>query len=427
MGVHLYVPEVFEPLWVPARYKGAAGGRVSGKSQNFAHMGVVDCLKMPGARGLCVREVQKTLKESAKRLIEDKIIQLGVQSQFSALATEIRTPGGGIISFIGMQDHNAESMKSFEGIDWVWVEEAQTLSARSLEILRPTVRKDTAELRFSWNPRRKTDPVDALFRGPHPPPRSIFVKANWSDNPFFPAGMEEERQHDLKYSPSYRHVWEGDYSTVVEGAYYASNLHTAREEGRITELSYDPVLERRAYFDLGYNDATTIWIAQFKGQRIHVMDYIEGSGQELSYYINELRRRGHSDALCHLPHDGAHHHVGRSVDEHMKEAGFRTKVIKNQGRGAAMLRVEAARRVFPRLWFNTPACDPGLEAIGSYHERRDEKRNVGLGPEHSWESDAADSFGMMCQLYEEPKATLKPPGEIYRAGATDSNTAWLAG
>ena len=423
--MHVRIPEVFEPLWTPARYKGCFGGRSSGKSQNFAHMAVVDCLTTKGTRGLCVREVQKTLKESAKRLIEDKIEQFGVASRFGILKDEIKTPGGGLINFIGMQDHNAESMKSFEGLDWVWVEEAQTLSARSLQVLRPTIRKDTAEMRFSWNPRRKSDPIDLLLRGDHPPPGAVVIRANWSDNPFFPASMEMERLHDLANSPSYRHIWEGDYATVVEGTYFASQLQAAREEGRITELSYDPILERRAYFDLGYNDATTIWIAQFKGQRIHVMDYIEGSGQELGYYINELRKRGHSDALCFLPHDGAHHHVGKSVDEHLKEAEFRTKVVSNQGRGAAMLRVEAGRRVLPRVWFNSPACDAGIDALGSYHERRDDKRSIGLGPEHDWASDASDSFLMMCQLYEEPKAVLKPVTEIYRAGA-DSSTAWLA-
>lgn len=426
MGVHLRVGEVFEPLWTPARYKGAFGGRGSGKSQNFAQMSVVDCLARPGTRGLCVREVQKSLKESAKRLIEDKIEAAGAQRSFSVLAAEIKTPGNGLISFIGMQDHTAESVMSFEGLDWVWVEQAETLSARSLQILRPTIRKDTAELRFSWNPRRKSDPVDLFLRGPHPPPGAMVVQANWDKNPWFPAALEMERQHDLAHSPSYRHVWEGDYATVVEGTYFANQLTAAKAEGRITELAYDPVLERRAYFDLGYNDATTIWISQFKGQRIYVMDYIEGSGQEIGYYANELRRRGHGDALCFLPHDGEHHHVGKSAKEHLTDAGFRTKVVKWGGRGAAMLRVEAGRRILPRVWFNTPACEPGLEALGAYHERRDDKREVGLGPEHDWASHASDAFLMMCQVYEEPKTTLKPPERgVYSVGGEEAGTAWL--
>lgn len=426
MGIHLRVGEAFEPLWKPARYKAAWGGRSSGKSHALAQMAVVKCISKPGTRILCAREVQKALRESAKQLIEDKIRELGV-SGFEPVKEEIRTPGGGRIVFQGMNKQNSDSIKSYEGFDVAWVEEAHALSKTSLQLLRPTIRNPGSEIWFSWNPRRQADAVDNFFRGTNPPTNAVIIEANWSHNPWFPAEMEGERQYDLRHSPAYRHIWEGDYATVVEGAYYAPQLQQAKDEGRITELSYDPILERRAYWDLGYNDATTIWIAQFKGQRIHVMDYIEGSGQELGYYINELRRRGHSDALCFTPHDGAHHHVGKSVNEQLTEAGFRTKGVKWGGQGAAMLRVEAGRRILPRIWFNTPATDAGVEALGSYHERRDEKRGVGLGPEHSWESDAADSFGMMCQLYEEPRATIKPvQAEIYMA-AEDAGTSWMAG
>lgn len=416
---------VFRPLLDSASYKGAFGGRGSGKSHHFAGSAVERCILQPGARVVCLREIQKDLRDSAKLLIEDKIKQFGVPG-FEVKKTEIDTPGGGIIIFKGMRDFNADSIKSLEGFDVAWVEEAHTLSAHSLQLLLPTIRKPGSEIWFSWNPQRKTDAVDELLRGANPPPGAVSVRANWSDNMFFPEKLEQLREYHLKSSPSYRHIWEGDYATVVEGAYYAAQLQAAQQEGRITELAYDPILERRAYWDLGYNDATTIWIAQFKGQRIYVMDYIEGTGQELSYYVNELRRRGHDDALCFTPHDGAHHHVGKSVDEQLKEAGFRVKPVKWGGKGAAMLRVEAARRILPRIWFNSPACDSGIEALGAYHERTDEKRNIGLGPEHDWAADAADSFGMMCQLYEEPKATIKPPErEIYRVGDDGGGTAWL--
>lgn len=428
MGVDLEIPtaRVFRPLLEAARYKACWGGRSSGKSHFMAESVVEWCLMHPGARVLCAREVQLSLEHSSKKLIEDKIARFKAPG-FEVLKNMIRTPGDGVIIFQGMNNHNSDTIKSYEGFDVAWVEEAHRLSPTSLSLLRPTIRKPNSEIWFSWNPTRKSDAVDAFFRGAHCPDNAIVVKANWSDNPFFPAEMEAERQHDLAHSPSYRHVWEGDYATVVEGAYFAAQLNAAKEEGRITELSYDPILERRAYWDLGYNDATTIWIAQFKGQRIHVMDYIEGSGQELGYYVNELRRRGHEDALCFLPHDGAHHHVGQSVSEQLKEAGFRTKVIPNQGRGAAMQRVEAARRTFPRIWLNTPNTDPGVEALGAYHEKVDDKREVGLGPLHDWSSDAADSFGMMCQVYEEPKASLKPPErQFFSADPSDAGTAWLA-
>lgn len=417
---------VFTPLRQPNRYKAAYGGRGGGKSQFFAEEVVWQAVKRPGLRVLCVREIQRSLNESAKRLIEDKIRALGAPG-FDPQRDLIKTPGGGVIVFQGMRDHTAETVKSFEGFDVAWVEEAASLSARSLQLLRPTIRKPGSELWFSWNPRRKSDAVDLFMRGEGKPDNAIVVPVNYDSNPWFPAELEAERQHDLKYSPSYRHIWEGDYATVVDGAYYASALHQARAEGRITELAYDPVLERRAYWDLGYSDATTIWIAQFKGQRIYAMDYIEGQGQELSYYITELRRRGHGDALCFLPHDGAHHHVGKSVQEHLTEADFRVKTVRNGGRGEAMRRVEATRRMLPRVWFNTPACDGGIEALGSYHERRDEGRQIGLGPEHDWASHAADSFGLLCQLYEEPKASLKPESDtVYSVGSgSGGGTGWM--
>jgi phage terminase large subunit-like protein len=212
-------PEVFEPLLEPARYKGAHGGRGSGKSHFFAELAVERCLMRPGSRGVCIREVQKTLKESAKRLIEDKIGAMGVGRYFEPQNAEIKTHGGGVILFQGMQDHTAESIKSLEGFDWAWVEEAQTLSARSLEMLRPTIRAAGSELWFSWNPRSAEDPVDRLLRGDHPPPDSIVVQANYSDNPFFPKELEDERAYDEVHNRDrYAHIWLGEYEPTAIGA-----------------------------------------------------------------------------------------------------------------------------------------------------------------------------------------------------------------
>ena len=153
--------KVFEPLLGDSRYKGAYGGRGSGKSHFFAELAVERCVQYPGTRIVCVREVQKDLKESAKLLIEDKIRHLGVPG-FRPIESEIKTPGGGIIIFRGMNNYTAESIKSLEGFDIAWVEEAHTLTDRSLEMLRPTIRKEGSELWFSWNPRSAEDPVDAL-------------------------------------------------------------------------------------------------------------------------------------------------------------------------------------------------------------------------------------------------------------------------
>lgn len=219
------VPPALVPLWEPARYKGAHGGRGSGKSHNFAAMGVVRCAQNKGVRGVCVREVQKSLKDSAKLLIEDTIDKLGAARKFRSITSEIHTPGGGLIAFQGMQDHTAESIKSLEGFDWAWIEEAHTLSARSLELLRPTIRKPGSEIWASWNPRSASDPIDLLLRGLNPPGNAIVVESNYDDNPFFPDELEEERLHDEKTNPDrYAHIWLGQYEPQAVGAIFTRQM-----------------------------------------------------------------------------------------------------------------------------------------------------------------------------------------------------------
>ncbi len=426
---------VFEPLLHTSRYKGARGGRGSGKSHFFAGLGVESCLMRPGTRGLCVREIQKSLRESAKRLIEDKITEFGITDQFGLLANETRTPGGGMISYVGMQDHTAESIMSFEGLDWVWVEQAETLSARSLEILRPTIRKPDSELWFSWNRRRKTDPVDMLLSGDNLPAGAVVVEANWRDNPWLPKTLIDEREYDQVNNPdTYGHVWEGEYIGVAKGAYYASQLGAAKREGRIGRVPADPLQAIRVYCDLGGEsrtaDAFTMWVVQFVGREVRVLDYYEAQGQPAAFHFAWLRERGYDRAYIYLPHDGTQQHGPNATtwESAFKAAGWsKVDVITNMGAGAARQRIEAARRLFPAIWFNEDTTQAGRDALGWYHEKKDDKRDVGLGPEHDWASHGADAFGLMCVAYEAPK--IKREGEykreVYTVGSDEPATAWL--
>ena len=409
MPRRLTVPtaRVFRPLLAPARYKAAWGGRGSGKSHFFAGALIEHSLYERGLLSVCIREVQKTLKDSAKRLLESKLAEfgLGEADGFRVYREEIRTPGDGVIVFQGMQDHTADSIKSLEGFRRAWVEEAQTLSERSLTLLQPTLRAPGSELWFGWNPRRRTDPVDALFRGPETPSNAAIVRANWSDNPWLPPELEQERRDCLRMKPDqYEHIWDGGYARVVEGAYYARELADARAKGRIGELAPDPLMQHRAFWDIGTRDHTAIWIAQFTGPTLRVLDYYEASGQPLAAHLQGLRARGYANALCVLPHDGANvnHVTAGRFEDHIRQAGFAVVTVRNQGKGAAMKRIEAARRLFPSIWFNAATTAPGLEALGAYHERRDPARDIGLGPEHDWSSHAADAFGLMCVAYEQP-------------------------
>jgi phage terminase large subunit-like protein len=219
--VKLQIPtaRVFSPLLAPSRYKAAHGGRGSGKSRFFAGLAIETAYLKPGARGVCIREVQKALKESAKLLIEDRIAEFGCSRDFNPLKSETKTPNGGLIIYRGMNDYTADSIKSLEDFDWAWIEEAQTFSARSLELLRPTMRKPGSELWFGWNPRNPGDPVDSFFRGLHPPENAVIVQANYADNPWFPAELEAERLHDEKHNRDrYGHIWLGQYEPMVSGA-----------------------------------------------------------------------------------------------------------------------------------------------------------------------------------------------------------------
>ncbi len=406
--LRLPTARVFLPLLEPARDKGAWGGRGSGKSHFFAGLLIEDSLANKGLLSACIREVQKSLKDSAKRLIESKLIEhgLGEADGFKVYQDTIKTPGDGAIIFQGMQDHTAESIKSLEGFKRAWVEEAQTLSARSVSLLRPTIRADGSELWWSWNPRRKNDPVDASLRGPSKPTGAVVIRANWSDNPWFPSVLEQERMDCLNNAPDqYEHVWEGGYAAVLDGAYYAQALAVARSEKRIGHVARDPLMQLRAFWDLGVRDATAIWIGQFVGREVRVLDYYEAQGQPLATHLNWLRSKGYGNALCVLPHDGSKEDAITAVryEDHIRSAGFDVETVPNQGKGAALKRVETARRLFPSIWFNEATTGPGLDALGWYHERKDEARNVGLGPDHDWSSHGADAFGLMCVSYEEPQ------------------------
>jgi phage terminase large subunit len=328
---------------------------------------------------------------------------------FKSYSDRIATPGDGLIIFRGMQDHTAESIKSLEGFRIAWIDEAQGLSARSLALLRPTIRVRKSELWASWNPRRKSDAIDDFLRG-RSPDRATVVKANWRDNPWFPQVLEEERLLDQKLYPErYDHIWEGDYARAFEGAYFASLLSEARAQGRIGKVVADPLLPLRAFIDIGgagaAADAFTIWVVQWVGSEIRVLDYYESVGQVLAFHVNWLRSRGYHNAILYLPHDGvaANTVTGKRYEDHLREAGFTVEPpVKNQGPGAAMMRIEALRRLGPQLSFNLDTTEPGREALGFYHERKDETRNIGLGPEHDWSSHAADALGLMAICYEQP-------------------------
>jgi phage terminase large subunit len=416
---------VFQPLLQPARHKGAWGGRGSGKSHFFGGLMIEDALAEPGISGeglraVCIREVQKDLSQSSKLLIEDKLSSFGLTEAdgFKVFKDVIETPKDGIIIFKGMQDYTAESVKSLENFKRAWWEEAQSASKRSINLLTPTMRAEGSELWWSWNARLKSDPVDLMLRGQEKPTGAIVVEANWRDNPWFNDVLEQERKDCIRIQPDqYDHIWEGGYLSIAEGAYFAKQLVEARVDKRIGRVSADPLMTLRIFCDIGGTgakaDAFTMWVAQFIGKEIRVLDYYEAVGQPLATHLDWLRSRGYSPerAQIWLPHDGETkdrvHDV--SFQSAMSRVGYKVTVIPNQGKGAAKARIEAGRRLFPSMWFDEDRTDAGRAALGWYHEKKDDQRNIGLGPEHDWASHGADAFGLMCVAYEEPIKRQAPP------------------
>lgn len=324
----------------------------------------------------------------------------------------VRTKDGRVsYKFIGL-DRNIDSVKSKAKILLCWVDEAEPVVEEAWTKLIPTLREEDSELWVTWNPERKASATHKRFRLGKTE-RMKIVRLNFRDNPWFPAILERTRQDDMKNRPDdYPHVWEGDFKTANSGAYFAASLTKARQEGRVGKVAADPLMEKRAYWDIGGTgaraDARAIWIVQFVGKEVRVLDYRETVGQPLSADVEWMRANGYSGIHCVLPHDGETndrvHDV--SYESYLRKAGFPVTVIPNQGKGAAMKRVEAARRIFPACWFNEATCEAGLDALGWYHEKQDEKRNIGLGPEHDWASHGADAFGLMAVAYEAHSAKL---------------------
>lgn len=375
---------------------------------------IEDSLAEPGENGgvgllsACLREVQKDLAQSAKRLLENKLIEhrLGEPDGFRVYEDCIQTPGDGLIIFKGMNNYTADSIKSLEGYKRAWWEEAHTATMKSINLLRPTMRAPGSQMWWSYNRNKKSDAVDIMFSGDDLPTGAVVIDANWRDNPWFTPELEQERQDCMRMQPEqYDHIWEGGYISVADGAYFARDLAQAKEQGRITSLSVDPVAEIKAFWDIGVRDATSIWIAQFIGQQIFILDYYEAVGQPLGAHLEWLRTNKYGSALCVLPHDGAKADAFTAVrfEDHIRAAGFQVQTIENQGKGAAMKRIEAARRIFPKMWFDEAKTQGGRDALGWYHEKKDEHRNIGLGPEHDWASHGADAFGLLAVAYEAPR------------------------
>ena len=409
-------PKLVDVFTGEARYRGAYGGRGSGKTRSFALMTAVRGYQWSkeGREGiiLCGREFMNSLADSSFEEVKAAIRSVDwLAAHYEIGETYIRTKCRRVTySFAGLR-HNLDSIKSKSRILLCWVDEAEPVSETAWTKLIPTVREHDSEIWLTWNPERKTSATHKRFRE-NPPSNSKIVEINWQDNPWFPSVLDAERRDDQEKRPDqYPHVWGGEFKSVTEGAYFAKHLTDAKAQGRISRVGADPLMTYRAVWDIGGTgakaDACSIWIAQFVGKEIRVLDHYTAQGQELGEHVKWLRDRGYEKALCVLPHDGAQNDkVYRvSYESALKQAGFSVQTVPNMGQGAASLRIEAVRRVFPNIWFNADTTEAGRESLGAYHEKRHPETGVGLGPNHDWASHDADAFGLLAVHYESQPQT----------------------
>jgi phage terminase large subunit len=418
-------PKLIPLFHGPAMYRNVWGGRGSAKTRSMAKMTAVKG-RMFGEAGqtgliLCCRQFMNSLSESSFSEIQAAIASEPWLNEYYELGEKyIRSRDGRIsYDFVGLA-RNIDSIKSKSRILLNWNDEADPISAEAWEKLDPTIREEGAEIWNSWNPENRKSATHLRFRV-NPPPMSKGVELNWRDNPWFPSTLEIKRKHSQETDPdNYDHIWEGDFKTFHTGAYFKAFLTKAKQQGRITKVSADPLLRTLAIWDIGgtgkKSDATSIWIVQFVGREIRILDCYEDQGQPLAAQVNWLRDRGWERAHCILPHDGVQGDkvFAVSYESSLRAAGFHVTVIKNQGPGAAMLRVQAVRRLADMFWFNEATTEAGRNALAYYHPKYNEAGND-MGPDHDWASHFADAFGLMAIHYETPRIADNEPKHKRRA------------
>ena len=410
VGNQIQFPEKLQFLFSPSRYKVAHGGRGSSKSWTFARALLVQGSATKLRIG-CFREVQKSIRDSVHRLLRDQIEVMGLGSFYDVLDTEIRGKNGTVFLFSGLSNQTTDSLKSFEGIDRAWIEEAQSVSKKSCNILIPTIRKDGSEIWVSFNPELDTDDTFVRFVVNHPPD-SVVVEVNYNDNPWFPEILERERVHCQLTNPEdYGQIWDGRCRTSVVGAIYANEVGDAIRSGRICNVPYDPKLKVHAIWDLGWNDSMSIILAQRVRSELRVIDYIEDDHKTLDWYAAELTSKRLNWGYDWLPHDGntRDFKTGKSTAEILTAFGRRTKIVPNIGVEAG---IKAVRMMFPQVYFDKTKSARLIECAKRYRRNINQATNEPGTPMHDEYSHGADTLRYMAvvadQLSNEGERSQKP-------------------
>ncbi len=401
-------PVKLEGLFRKSRYKVLYGGRGGAKSWGVARALLILGAKKP-MRILCAREFQISIKDSVHKLLSDQIEALGLLGFYEITQASIRGANGTEFAFIGLKN-NPTNIKSFEGVDICWVEEAQSVSRVSWKTLIPTIRKESSEIWVSFNPELETDETYQRFVA-NPPRDCISIKINYWDNPWFPETLQLEMEAlKGRNFEEYQQVWEGICRQTVDGAIFANEMMKAEAEDRITKVPYDPTKPVHAICDLGWSDATAWWLVQFVGMETHLIRYFEDNQRTMTSYLAELQTFGYVYDTIWLPHDAQSKTLaaaGRSIEDIVRNAGYKTRILD---RVPVVDSINAARTVFPNCYFDRDNCADGLNCLRHYRYDVDpETGQFSKQPLHDQYSHGADAFRYIGLMIKEPTKAKKRP------------------
>ncbi len=450
------VPAKLAFLYEPHRYKVIWGGRGKGAS-----WGMADALLIRGAerplRWLCARETQNSIEESVHAVLSGRIVALGLSRYYDVQRRKIISKtfraqqltasgeideemgdflqGGCGFAFAGIKTSPA-TIKSYDGFDGCWVEEAESVTNASWRVLRPTFRKDNcnihgsgkpecSEIWISFNPKFDTDATYQEFVL-NPPPDCVSVFMNWRDNPFFPEVLRVEME-DLKKRnfEEYEHVYEGKTLSAVQGAIYAEEIRKATADGRICSVPVDRTRPVNTVWDLGFGDKSAIWFIQHYGGWFNFVDYLEDSGKTLEWYVIQLQQRGYVYGTDWVPHDAVDSethkrlvsNTGQSPEQLLRKLGRKVRIVQ---KGLVTNRINKGRTLFPQCRFDITKCDRGLAALKQYQWGPPSKDGVPKRePLHDHASHGADAFQQAALISEhlgDNQAKIQQPASLIPVG-----------
>jgi phage terminase large subunit len=412
LQLDLKTPEVFLPLYAPKRYKVLYGGRGGAKSFAVADALIVKAWEQP-LLILCTRELQRSIKESVHKLLSDRIEHNGFGSEYEILNNEIRGKNGSRFIFAGLR-HNVAEIKSTEGVDVCWVEEAERVTDESWKTLIPTIRKPSSEIWISFNPRLLTDATYQRFVL-NPPPEAWVQKVSWRDNPWFPGVLKMEMEYlKSKDYEEYMHVWEGELKMFADGSIYRKQLEKARKDNRVTSVPIENGVEVHTFWDLGRNDHTAIWFMQNVGREYRFVDYYSARFEDIEHYARVIKDKGYLYGTHWMPHDVEAQMLGMKANRKVLFEQAGVKPIEVVPRVADLMDgIAQVKQIFDSCWFDAQRCDEGIKALANYSRSYDDERDTySERPVHNWASNGSDAFRMFAQGF---KDTSKPNLQIMMA------------